>query len=324
MSASSGVDEGTLVDIGIPTYGRPAYLAEAIESVRRQSFTSWRLTISENGPPSDYVVGIVEPHLADPRIDYVATGHNLGGAGNSTRLVEAGSAPYVALLHDDDRWEPGFLARRVAFLEANPICGLVFSPCDFINGTGRVLYRYEIEIAAGVQDRSTFLRTLYSRCVICMPTVLVRRSAYTAVGPYFKDSVLFYDHEMWLRLAVRFPVGLLPVCDAQYRVHPAQTTQQRVRLHVGERKLEVLDEVDGILPADFPQRERRRARFIALTRAGLDAFGRGERRRGLSWLTRAIRVHPAAPLDPEIAARVFRRLRQQAQDREFWSVGLTE
>ena len=322
MSDPSVVADGILVDVGIPTHGRPAYLAEAIESVRRQTFSSWRLTISENGPGSDYVAGIVEPHLSSPRVQYVKTGTNLGAARNATRLIQTGSAPFVAILNDDDRWDPEFLARRVAFLEANPTCALVFSRCDFIDGAGSVLYRYEIELPEGPQNEEAFLRTLYSRCVICMPTVLVRRWAYTDVGP-FKESVLFYDHELWLRIAARFPVGFLSTCDAQYRVHRSQTTQQKVRLHVGEHKLEVLDEAENILPPDFPQLERRRARFVALTRAGLDAFGRGQRRGGIAWLARAIRAHPAAPVDPEIATRVFRRLSQHAQDREFWSVGLT-
>jgi glycosyltransferase involved in cell wall biosynthesis len=323
VSASSAADDGVLVDIGIPTYGRPNYLAEAIESVRRQTVSSWRLTISENGAGSDYVAGIVEPHVS-PRISYVKTGSNLGAARNATGLIQTGSAPFVAVLNDDDRWDPDFLEQRIAFLEANPTCALVFSRCDFIDGTGSVLYRYEIDLPEGLQNEAAFLRTLYSRCVICMPTVVVRRSAYDEIGPFFKESVLFYDHEMWLRLAARFPVGFLSACDAQYRVHQSQTTQQRVRLHVGEHKLEVLDEAEKVLPPDFPQRERRRARFVALTRAGLDAFGRGEWRQGMAWLTQAFRAHPAAPFDPEIVVRVYRRLRQHAQDREFWSVGLTE
>ena len=31
------------------------------------------------------------------------------------------------MLHDDDRWDPEFLARRLAFLEEEPECGFVFA-----------------------------------------------------------------------------------------------------------------------------------------------------------------------------------------------------
>src|ERR1700752_1406565 len=100
--ASQAID--TLVDIGIPTFGEPRFLAETIESVLRQTFTGWSLTISENGPGSPAVAAAIDPFLSDSRVRYVTTGQNLGGARNSTKLVQAGSSPYVALLHDDDRW----------------------------------------------------------------------------------------------------------------------------------------------------------------------------------------------------------------------------
>ena len=42
--------ESVMVDIGIPTLGTSSFLPEAIESVLAQTFTAWRLTISENAP----------------------------------------------------------------------------------------------------------------------------------------------------------------------------------------------------------------------------------------------------------------------------------
>ena len=48
----------------------------------------------------------------------------------------------MALLHDDDLWAPEFLERRVAFLDANPSCGLVFSVADFIDDQGSVIHRF--------------------------------------------------------------------------------------------------------------------------------------------------------------------------------------
>jgi glycosyltransferase involved in cell wall biosynthesis len=313
-------DDRVLVDVGIPTYGRPAYLAEAIESVLAQTLESWQVTVSENGPGSADIAPIVEPYLGDPRVRYVTTGRNIGGAGNSTRLIQTGRAPYVALLHDDDVWEPGFLARRVAFLEANRTCGLVFSPSEFVDEQGSVVYRFEVDLAEGVQDRQEFLRLLYRGNVISMPTIVVRRSSYEAVGPVFSDSLLFYDHEMWLRIAVRFDVGFLAGSDARYRVHRSQTTQL-VRRHIGEHRLRVLDEAETYLPHDVPPLLRRQVRYIALMRAFLDALARGEPREAAVHLGRALRVYPLGPLDPKVALQVIQRLQRRAQDREFWKAG---
>ena len=159
-----------LVDIGIPT-NRPRYLDEAIRSVLAQTFESWRLTISDNGSGNDEIRAVVEPYLSDPRVRHVATGGELTAPQNATRALQAGDARFVALLHDDDRWDAGFLARRVTFLESNPTCGFVFSHCKFIDEAGRVVFRLTIPLRAGVQPRRAFLRALYRRNLIAMPSL---------------------------------------------------------------------------------------------------------------------------------------------------------
>jgi glycosyltransferase involved in cell wall biosynthesis len=290
-----------VVDVGIPTYGHPHHLAETMESVLAQTFSDWRLTVSENGEGNDVVAGIVEPYLGDPRVSHVVVGENVGGVGNARRLIESATAKYVGIVHDDDRWEPGFLARRVSFLEAHPGCGLVFAPCDFIGPSGAFLYREEPRLRPGLQDRRAFLRELYRFNMICTPSVLVPRACYDAAGPY-DDSLLFYDHEMWLRLAARFDVGFLPGADSSYRVHRSQTSQE-ARRRWGEHQIAVLDAAERILPADFPSRDRRRIRFLAHVRAGKDAFARREPGVALRSLGSAVRRHPLAPVDPVIAAR---------------------
>jgi glycosyltransferase involved in cell wall biosynthesis len=311
-------DTRVLVDVGIPTYGQPRFLGEAIECVLAQTISSWQLTISENGPASDEVGGIVERYLSDPRVRYVTTGTNLGGGQNSTSLLRGGRAPYVALLHDDDRWKPEFLARRLPFLEANPSCGLVFSSCDFIDEQGSVVYRFAPKLGEGIQPRQGFLRTLYRRNVICIPTVLVPRWCYEAVGPAFSDSVLFYDYEMWLRIAFRFDIGFLNVSDASYRLHRAQTTHG-IASNMGEHRIALLDAVESTVPPDFPSLERRRARSGALLRVALEALERGDRRTAVACLRKAIREHPVGPLDPKMASLVIGSMRRRALLRKTWA-----
>jgi glycosyltransferase involved in cell wall biosynthesis len=299
-----------LVDVGIPTYGTPAYLAEAIECVLGQTLTAWRLTISENGEGNEFVARVVEPYLSDPRVSHVVVGQNVGSAGNTTRLVRTGSARYVGILHDDDRWAPEFLQRRVDFLDRNRSCGLVFSACDFVDSAGAVVYREDPQLAEGLQDRTEFLLKLYRYNMICTPAALVPRAVYDAVGPAYDGSVLFHDYEMWLRIAVRFEVGFLSGCDVAYRLHPTQTSEG-ARRRWGEHRLAVLDAAESALPADFPSLERRRAYFFAHGRAVFDAFARRHVSSALVHAGRSVRCHPLAPVDPATywggAAWIFRR-----------------
>jgi glycosyltransferase involved in cell wall biosynthesis len=321
MSEATQTD--TLVDVGIPTFGKPRFLVEAIESVLTQNLTALRLTISENGPGSAAVAAAVRPFLGDPRVHYVTTGRNLGAAGNWTRLIRTGRAPYVALLNDDDLWEPGFLARRVAFLEEHSECAFAFSPSDFIDESGTIVHHFDVDLAEGVQRRKTFVRSLYFGNLVSIPTILVRRSAYESVGSGFNANLLFFDYEMWLRLASRFDVGFLARADARYRVHSEQTTQH-VRMQIAEQRSDLLDEAESFLPRDVTRLMRRRARYIVFVRIGVDAYALGERRRSFDAFRRAVRAYPLGPLDPIVGLCILRRIRGRGEFRDFWRTGELE
>ena len=129
---------------------------------------SWRLTISENGAEGAVISAMLEPYLSDPRVNLVSTGSEVSAPQNATRAIQAGRARYVALLHDDDRWDRGFLSRRVSFLEPHKTWGLVFSHCNYIGETGDLVYRYTANLREGLQPRRTFLCTLYRQNVIAV------------------------------------------------------------------------------------------------------------------------------------------------------------
>jgi glycosyltransferase involved in cell wall biosynthesis len=292
-----------VVDIGIPAFGKPGYLVEAIESVVAQSLTSWRLIVSEDGAGGTDIAAVIEPYLTDPRIQYVVTGKRVGQYPNWTRLIQMGQAPYVALLHDDDRWQPEFLARRVAFLESHPECGFVFSATNEIDEDGNVISRSKF-LMEGVYERRQFVRSLLRTNVVGYPpSVLVRRRAYEAVGPVFEKRFPFADYEMWFRIALRFPVGYLAVRDADYRSHPGATRLVE-DWPTNEDFLRLLVHLVAVAEHDSPEllswRDRRRAHSSALLAVMLDALEEGDRKRSLSLLGDALRVYPPFVVDPRV------------------------
>jgi GT2 family glycosyltransferase len=142
-----------VVDVGIPTGGRATYLAEAVGSALNQTLHQIRVTVGENGPGAPGVAEALAPLLHDERLRHLVHGVDLGPAKNYN-LVAEGDAPYLAILHDDDRWDPGFLERRVAFLDDNPSCGFVFSRCFLIYGQGSFIDVWEEELSPGIHTPS--------------------------------------------------------------------------------------------------------------------------------------------------------------------------
>ena len=89
--------------------------------------------------------------------------------------------------------------------------------------------------------------------------MLARRSAYQAVGPAFDEHTVYFDYQMWLRLAREFPVGYLAVSDASYRVHDRQVTMTSNRR--GLQELTLLDQIHGMLAeAPYVKPDRRQLR----------------------------------------------------------------
>jgi hypothetical protein len=260
---------------------------------------------------------LIEPFVSDERVSFGATEETIGGARNSTKAV-GGKARYLALLHDDDRWQPEFLERRIAFLDAHPTCGLVCSDSRGIDDEGRVLYRFSPPLREGLQPHETFFRTLYHTNVVSFPTVLLRRAAFEAAGGRFSSTVLFYDYELWLRIAAQFDVGYLAVCDAEYRIHPGQTTHLESP-NMGGHRLQLLDAVDPFLPPFISTLERRRARSGAFLRSSVDAAKNRQAHRALHSFGRALRVHPLALVDPKLLALTIGSLRDQASKRPAWA-----
>ena len=298
-----------VVDVGIPTRPRhggepPRYLAAAVESVLAQTFGRWSLTISENALQGDATVAsLLRPYLGDARVRHVVTGQDLSGAGNSTFLLHSGRAPYVAILHDDDVWDPEWLERRVAFLEAHPECGYVFAGNRLIDEQGDEFGRSQPEYREGVHEPREVVPLLLERKGMPMPpTALVRRSAYEAVGPVFDERFPAWDYDMVIRLAARFPVGYLDLWDSGFRIH---TTQQTYGERWGERKILLEDVLDEILATSapelrLPEPARRRRRADAHMSAALDAVETGRRRDALRLLVEGLRIRPATVANPRL------------------------
>lgn len=249
--------------MGIPAHGRPVFLAEAIESVLAQTYRDLRLFVLDDSQ-DDAIEHLVRPFLEDGRVDYRRS-EPVRATAAMTALIKAGDAPYFAFLHDDDRWEPGFLERRVEFLEAHPECGLVFSGHIDIDREGRETARAPAPFPNGVVPRELLVPQMLERNVIdTMHSVLARRTALEAAGPFLDDAFpRLFDWEVWLRIALRFDVGCLEVEDAHYRAHEGQMSGAAGRAGDFKQFAEHADRLAAELAPDLRLGKSTRRRQLA-------------------------------------------------------------
>jgi glycosyltransferase involved in cell wall biosynthesis len=322
LSSSESKPSAT-VDVRIPAHGRPQFLAKAIESVFSQTLTSWTLVISEDGDGGGEIEKMVEPFLSDPRVSYVHTGGHVGAASNMTNLIRRGSAPYVALLHDDDFWDAEYLEHHVAFLEANPQVGWVFSLVKLADESGWEIRRLTPEIPAGIYTSEELAPRLLRTNFVEGIAILVRREAYEAVGSTFDAQFeRIYDWDMYVRLATKFSTGHLHVWEYAWRLHGAQSTVEgRLR---GEEKLRFLNhaeaEVRDALPdLHLSRRLQARTRSRTYLTLAIDALEKNEPRNSVREAARALKIYPLSIVDPQtplvlIGAIGGRRVRRAIGD----------
>jgi glycosyltransferase involved in cell wall biosynthesis len=283
----------TAVDVGIPVWGPAPYLRYAIASVERQTLRSWRLHISQDGRPEASVEKLVTG-LSDPRITYSATDRPVGAAHNKTALIRSGEARYLALLDHDDVWEPDFLRRRVEFLEAHAACAFVFSPLTVIDADGDTVERAPALLADGVYDGTAIVSALLESSGIPGGSVVVRRSALREVGDEFCEFLpRTYDYEMWMRLALRFPVGYVNVWDVGWRRHEANASRTDLRGY-GEEYERLVSHLSLLFSRERPELRLapavwRRKLSALLLMTSLDALATGDRRLAWRYLLRAVR-----------------------------------
>jgi glycosyltransferase involved in cell wall biosynthesis len=293
------------VDIVIPTSGPVPYLEEALKSALAQTYQNTTVTVVDNSPESGGARSIVARYESDPRLRYLATG-GLSQGENWTAAFRSGTAPYIGMLHDDDLWDPDFIERRVNALEAHPACAFVFSAYREIDETGRVSAVRASRIEAGVHQPETFVPRQFEQNVVPVATVLYRRAPFEAVGGVFHPAAGYLELELFIRIAVQYPVLSLDVHDCSMRVHDGSvTTTAWVNSFKGEMRLGYFDyaerAIDAARPDLVPHQMRRRRRAAATLTIAVDELQAGRAANARRLLRQAVRLHPPIVLDPRVA-----------------------
>jgi glycosyltransferase involved in cell wall biosynthesis len=209
------------VDVYIPTYNRARYLRECIRSVLAQTFTDFRLIISDNAS-TDETPDVVAS-FDDPRIDYVRRPENLGLFGNFSACINEAKAEYVLMFADDELLYPEHLERTARVLDAEPSAGMVHTAFDIIGPEGEIIFpaaNWTGVDGDRIEPGEQFIRgALASWTQVSAATVLLRREAIPEKG-YREEDFPPTDFAMWMRLGLNWDIAFVSDTLAGYRIHP--------------------------------------------------------------------------------------------------------
>jgi glycosyltransferase involved in cell wall biosynthesis len=244
------------VSVVIPTVGRPTLL-QALESALAQEQVSVEVLICAGALECDF--GQIVPFLSDRRVRVVHSNPGEAPNGNTARQngINLALGDFVALLDDDDFWEPTKLRRQLDALVESPTDTISACRCKclFPNGKIAVWPKKIIKENEGVADY-LFRRTRFTnqRPLIQTSTIVARREVFMNLS--FEASLPLHQDWDWLIRAQNAGSKIIVLEDplSTYRVSHTWSTASRTKAQ------DSMDWVTGIRHLISP---RAHAEFIA-------------------------------------------------------------
>ena len=185
------------VTVIMPAFRVTAYIAEALESVFRQTYTDYEVIVINDGCPDTVnLERVLEPYLG--RIRYIKQERNTGPAGARNTGLHAANSPYVALLDADDLWEPQYLETHMGMLLADPTLDVVYCNARIFGQTNDA-GRNSMDLLPS-EGEVNFASLITLKCNVNISST-VRREALLKIGGFDTSQRRCEDFDLWLRLA---------------------------------------------------------------------------------------------------------------------------
>ena len=210
------------VSVLLPVHNGMPWLVEAIESLRRQTFTDHEVIVIDDGSTDgtgDYLASLAE-RLAWCVLD----GRHLGLTPTLNGCLALAVAPLVARLDADDLARPDRLERQVAFMDAHPEVGLLGTGAIEKAPDGRTLRLVtpptgDADLRAALIRRNPFVHS----------SVMFRRAIVQRLGGYDTRYRVAQDYDLWMRMAQVTRVACLPDVLVERRILPTGVSATRAR-----------------------------------------------------------------------------------------------
>jgi glycosyltransferase involved in cell wall biosynthesis len=256
-----------VITLGIPAYGRPAYLRDAITSCLAQDYPHLEILVADDASPQDPWPEIAD--LAGEKWSYVRHSKNRGGTANFNYLIEQARGKYFILHQDDDCLHPQFCQRAAEALESNPeavfysglmlrgpkLAGVLgqdlktftgpWVPLDYLDAKSHV-----------VESLDALLMLLFSNPFM-HPAVAMRRDVLLQAGGYFNEFMFASDNITFSRMLLHGPAIYDTRVSGYFRLHQgnASTTLDLAKQYVCRRRqIELLFPLIKEKFVNWPQR----------------------------------------------------------------------
>jgi glycosyltransferase involved in cell wall biosynthesis len=193
-----------LVSVVLASYGRPQLLAQAIDSVLRQTHQHLELIISDD-PAAKSCAGLLN-ELKDPRCKVQIHSERMGCWRNWTHAIQRARGDYLVFLGDDDWLSDSFIACHLEAFQKTPEATVSFCPVQEVHPDGSPLRIIETALAPWQPITGMrFLEVVLNQKVF-FGGALFRRFPTVDIWNQTEPDDVVADHGLLLRMAAIEPL----------------------------------------------------------------------------------------------------------------------
>lgn len=222
------------ISVIMSVYNGEAYLEEAIESVRNQTFRNFELIVINDCSTDSTASILADLSGKDERIRVYTNEVNLKLPASLNKAVSISCGKYIARMDADDICLPERLEKQFKFMEENSDVAL--SSCRFMTVKNGV---YASGGAGGRTDHKALKAMLLVSNPILHPGVIAKAEVMKELC-YDTTLTCTEDLELWTRMAMEnHKLAILPECLLIYRLHDKQITSTTLeRQHIEVMKIQ--------------------------------------------------------------------------------------
>jgi glycosyltransferase involved in cell wall biosynthesis len=210
------------ISVVLGVYNGQRFIAEAVESILKQTFTDFEFIAVDDGS-TDKTVSILQKYASqDPRLKVVQIPH--GGIVDAANAgLNAARAPLIARADADDVSMPERFAKQVQYMAEHPEVVCLGSRMWLTEPYGSIIDQSHHPLTHEEID-AELLRG--SGWAMPQPVAMLRRDAVMKLGGYRKEYLWSEDLDLFLRMAEVGRLANLPDLLIKYRSHAGSTNHR--------------------------------------------------------------------------------------------------
>ena len=201
--ASVAQQTAPTLSVTVLNYNYARYLPECLDSILKQTFADFELIVI-NDCSTDNSLEVIEPYLADPRVRLVNHGQNKGYIASLIEGSQISRGKYITVISADD-----FCVSNRAFenlvrpMEADGEAVFAYSAHGQYADDGTRVYLRRPHLESFVRAGYEEYRDIVQENYILHSGVIIRSTAYAAVGGYDPTARYACDTILWLMLCAQ-------------------------------------------------------------------------------------------------------------------------